>query len=124
MGADMQGKTQDITNFMEPKIENLKDRSLDFGSEIGDNAQQITSDTVDLANEKANQASQKIKSSLKTNAIGQYLKTNIMDQADEIIASLGDMVTAEILTEAEENDQLDLLLVNLSKDPINKNSDL
>ncbi len=81
-------------------------------------AQNVASKAEDFAHKKTDQTVKDIQFHLKSDAVGQYLKTDILDQDDEIFASVGDIVTQEILIEAQENDQLDKLLANLSKDPI------
>ena len=96
-----------------------REKAEDIKSNVQDKAEDVTSDAKDFVQEKTNQTTQGTHSGLKNAALGKYLEIDIFDQDNEIIASAGDLVTQEILTEAQENDQLDLLLDNLSKKPIN-----
>jgi uncharacterized protein YrrD/ElaB/YqjD/DUF883 family membrane-anchored ribosome-binding protein len=125
MGNEMKDKAEDIKSEvgdraenikkdMQPEVENMKNKATDLGSDIKNKAQDMASDSEDFIEDKTNN----MQNTYKTKAIGQYLKIDILDVDDEIIAEIGDMVTEEILDEAQENDQLDTLLANLSKEPI------
>lgn len=127
---DLAPRIEKIKEDLGPKIENIKekmgdmasqakDKVVEMGSKAKDKAEDMGSDAKNVIEEKTDQATQSIQFGLKDAALGQYLKTNIIGRNDEVIASVGDMVTREILDAAEQNEQLNRLLTNLSKLPIN-----
>ena len=51
-------------------------------------------------------------------AVGQYLTQNLLGNDDEILALRGHMVTHQLIEVAKQQDKLDVLLNNLSKEPV------
>ncbi len=118
IGSNIKEKGQEIKENVEPKIENMKNEAMDVSSKAERKAQEMAFETQEFAQEKTDQMAKNMEYTDKSDAIGQYLKIDIFDQDDMIIASKGEMVVEEILDEAHDNGQLDKLLANLSKEPV------
>jgi uncharacterized protein YrrD/gas vesicle protein len=118
ISSGVKDKAEDLKEEAQPQIENIKNKTEDLGSDIKDKTQEAVANTKEMMDQKTDQLGDYAQSELKSIAIGQYLKTNILDNKGEIIASNGDMITEEILDKAQKNQQLDKVLTNLSKEPI------
>jgi uncharacterized protein YrrD len=72
----------------------------------------------DDAASRADQIRQGMERDHENHVVGQYLTRNIMGKNDELLAVRGDIVTHELLDEAKAQGLEDLILGNVTKDPL------
>ena len=101
------GKVQDKMNAPETheKVDNIVSTIGDKSSELFNKVKEKTSDAVGNTKDKLDEKT-------KNAALGKFLKVNVLDKNDQIIAKRGDMITHEIMGKAEENGVLENVLLN------------
>jgi uncharacterized protein YrrD len=73
---------------------------------------------VEAVRQKLTDSKEKVEEERKNGALGRYLTINLIGPNDQIIAARGDLVTHEILDQAENSGMLAQVLSNVSEEPV------
>lgn len=110
-----------INNFMDrthDKLQELGQKAKDKVEEVKTSSK--TQETLGSVNEKVREGKDRIKEQRKQDALGKYLTVNIISPADKMIARRGDIVTHDLIGQAETVGVLDKVLNNTSSEPLSR----
>jgi uncharacterized protein YrrD len=109
-------KYEEVKNDPENQ-QKMEDMKLKL-KETGDKIKAKTSELTDKSKEKTQEVSNNIEEQRKKEAVGQYLTVNVMSPSDELLGKRGDVITNELIREAERYGIAQKVLGNTSKKPI------
>ena len=108
---DLKGKAEDSFAKIKQNVQD-SEKQDNVKSKLNDVKDKVTGTVTD----KKSELQGKISEDSKNAALGQYLTKHIIGQNDEILAKPGDLVTHQVLNQAEASGMLDQVLKNTSKD--------
>jgi uncharacterized protein YrrD len=121
-------KSSELKENMQDKIENLRSnvqnennqqRVKEGFNDFTQTAKEKFEQVKENVQNQSQQTVEELKQNRKEEVIGQYVKTNILADNDEILAMQGEMITHELINKAEKKGLLDKILNNSSKTPLN-----
>lgn len=96
------------------KIQELKDKA----GQTGENIRQQAAQWKETASQEVDQKKQAMEMRQEEEVVGQYLTKNILDNNDIVLAKRGEIVTNELLIQADANGVKEQILQNVSKEPV------
>lgn len=116
--GDAQHRVDEIGN--DPQNKQRVDQTKDSLSDMRERTLQKAESVKEAAREKVQEARERQEEERKKDAVGKYVKINVLSQKDKVLAKRGDMVTHSLLDSAEKNGILDQVLENISEQPLQK----
>lgn len=113
-------KAREVTGKTKEKAQEIKEHPKT--KEITQKAKEKTKQATEATKQKVQEGKGAVGAKRESGAVGKYLTVNILSENDEILASRGDMVTHNLLKEAEKYNMLDQVLGNTTKEPLAKSS--
>lgn len=111
-------KAKEITGKTKEKAQEIKEHPKT--KQITQTAKEKTAQATEATKQKVQEGKGAIGAKRESDVLGKYLTVNILSENDEILASRGDMVTHDLLKEAEKYNMLDQVLGNTTKEPLAK----
>lgn len=127
IGDDVEEKGKDLSDKTQSKLKEVQEdpETKEKLSEIRSKAnstkgtlEEKAIEIKDSINKKVQEGKKKVITQSKKDVVGKYLTTNILSKTDKVLAKRGDVITNELIAQAEENDMLDKLITNATVEPV------
>lgn len=116
---NLKQKTQNVQN--DPRTEQTIKKSKQKISQGANTVSQKLEDAKDTMTKKFKEVKEQIDERRRKDAIGKYVTKNILTPEDEVIAYRGDIITNDLINNAEKYNLAEQILMNATSGPITPN---